>query len=258
MNDDNVKITSTIFSIHLTPHTRESFLRSCQRLLSEGVDISIATVNPEILLRAKKDNTFRETLSSCTLRIVDGFGISFVSFMKYGYGLPRLTGTEAVEQLVIIAKHQSLVIGVVGGRRGRAALAVKYLEKIYPSVKFVDVLEGQDCQVNSQGHFLTGEKSFSEGINKHTVNILLVAFGAEKQESFILQQLQKYPQLRIGIGIGGLIDVWSGNIKRPPNVFSRLGIEWLWRLFQEPRRFTRILNAVIVFPIQAFFFDRHI
>jgi len=254
-NVHSTHIASTIFSVQLTPCTRQTFADSCHHLLLQNEKISIATVNPEILLRAKKGKNFRAVLSMCTLKIIDGFGISFVSFFKHGVTLPRLTGSEAVEELILIAKKQSFVIGVVGGKQGRATSAVKHLSKKFPGVVFADLLDGQDCQVTDKGEFVSGDRYFREGIEKYKPNILLVALGALKQESFLLKELKASTSLKIAIGIGGLIDVWSGQIRRPPRFFSRFGIEWVWRLFQEPSRFTRILNAVIVFPIQAIFFD---
>lgn len=248
----------SIFSIPLSRVTKEDFLQNCNEALQAGKSVSIATVNPEILLRAKRSPAFADTLRSCSLRVIDGFGISLVSFLKYRTWLPRITGATAVESLISIAEQYSFSVGIVGGKAGRSTRAVQYLKSKYQHVRFFDLLEKGDCTVDLRGHITSGGEVLDKALSTKKPDILLVAFGAEKQEAFILKSLKKYSFLRIGIGIGGLVDVWSGNIKHPPRFFSMYGIEWLWRLVQEPKRFTRILNAVIVFPIQAIFFDTHV
>jgi len=246
----------SIFSVPLSSLTKQEFQSDCGRLLQEGTQVSVATVNPEILLLAKKNPRFVRTLSSCSFRVVDGFGISLAMYCKYHVHLSRITGSDAVEALIRIARERKFSVGLIGGKKGRSTRAVQTLHTRYPDVQFVDVLNGEDCIVDKDGKFIHGEQTFARGMVLHKPNVLFVAFGAQKQESFLLQLFERYSFLRAAIGVGGLVDVWSGDIKRSPRIFSRLGLEWLWRLFQEPKRFTRIVNAVIVFPIQAIFFDR--
>jgi len=248
----------SMFSVPLFPLTKQEFVLGCKRLIADGKKVSIATVNPEFLLLAKRNPRFAQVLSSCSFRVVDGFGISLAAYLKFHVRLPRVTGTDAVEELIDIARIHEFSIGVIGGKKGRSTRAVEYLKTRYPNVRFLDVLNGEDCIVNERGEFIQGEQVFIHEMELKKPNILFVAFGAQKQESFLLQSFKEFSFLRAGIGIGGLVDVWSGHIKRAPRIFSRCGLEWLWRLFQEPKRFTRIVNAVIVFPIQAIFFDTHV
>jgi N-acetylglucosaminyldiphosphoundecaprenol N-acetyl-beta-D-mannosaminyltransferase len=53
------------------------------------------------------------------------------------------------------------------------------------------------------------------------------------------------------VGVGGTFDYWAGNIRRAPKLFQILGVEWVWRLVQEPKRIGRIFKAVVVFPVLA-------
>jgi len=254
----NVCCMISIFSVPLSRVTKENFLSNSNEALRAGEAVSISTVNPEILLRAKRSPAFADTLRACSWRVIDGFGISLVSFLKYRTWLPRITGATAVELLISLAEQHSFSVGIVGGKPGRSARAMKYLKSKYQHVRFFDLLDGGDCTVDLRGHITSGGEVLDKAMMTKKPNILLVAFGAEKQEAFILRFFKKYPFLRMGIGIGGLVDVWSGNVKSPPHFFSMFGLEWLWRLIQEPKRFTRILNAVIVFPIQAIFLDKHV
>jgi len=78
--------------------------------------------------------------------------------------------------------------------------------------------------------------------------ILFVAFGHVKQEKWIFYHLDQLPSVKLAIGVGGAFDYISGNVRRAPEFMRRIGLEWLFRLIQQPSRWKRILNAVIVFP----------
>ena len=80
-------------------------------------------------------------------------------------------------------------------------------------------------------------------------HILFVAFGHPKQERWILNYAKEFTHLKAVVGVGGTFDVWAGDITRAPSLLRQLGLEWLWRLIQEPRRVKRIWNAVVVIPL---------
>ncbi len=79
--------------------------------------------------------------------------------------------------------------------------------------------------------------------------VLLVAFGHPRQESWIASHRNDFADLRAVVGVGGTFNFWAGRIKRAPAWMRTIGLEWLWRLSQEPKRWRRIWNAVVVFPL---------
>lgn len=85
-------------------------------------------------------------------------------------------------------------------------------------------------------------------INHFKPDILFVAFGAPNQDLWISRNLSRMPSVKIAIGVGGAFDFWAGIKKRAPKIFQIFGLEWMFRLFVEPKRWKRICNAVIVFP----------
>jgi exopolysaccharide biosynthesis WecB/TagA/CpsF family protein len=78
--------------------------------------------------------------------------------------------------------------------------------------------------------------------------VLAVALGAGKQEQFIRQYLKELPSVKVAIGVGGAVDMISGELSRAPAWMRTSGLEWAWRLVQEPSRFGRIWQASVVFP----------
>ena len=82
-------------------------------------------------------------------------------------------------------------------------------------------------------------------------DILLVGFGHPKQEMWLKHYLPQLP-VKVGIGIGGTLDYWAGLVDKPPILFSKLGLEWLWRLIKQPKiRFKRVFRAVVLFPMKV-------
>jgi N-acetylglucosaminyldiphosphoundecaprenol N-acetyl-beta-D-mannosaminyltransferase len=89
-------------------------------------------------------------------------------------------------------------------------------------------------------------------INECKPHLLLVAFGAPKQDEWIAKYLPQIPSVKVAMGIGGTFDFIAGTQTRAPKIMRKFGLEWLYRLVREPKRFKRIFNAVIVFPWLCF------
>jgi len=103
-------------------------------------------------------------------------------------------------------------------------------------------------------YFSPSQDFFENGIIKEA-EIVFVNFGAPQQEKFIFENREKFPSAKILVGVGGTFDFLTGRIRRAPGFLRAIGLEWLWRMIQEPKRFKRIWNAVVVFPVVAFYKD---
>lgn len=98
-----------------------------------------------------------------------------------------------------------------------------------------------------EGVLVNDNNSTIQQINQSKPDILFVAFGMGKQEKWIYENLSKMPSVKITMGVGGSFDFISGKIKRAPLFLRQLGLEWIYRLIQEPQRFGRIFNATVKF-----------
>ena len=92
------------------------------------------------------------------------------------------------------------------------------------------------------GYFRDDNEIYDE-LKKAKAKLVLVALGSPKQEFFIYNAKNIIPPCLM-IGIGGSLDVWSGNVKRAPKIFQKLGLEWLYRTISQPERFKRIFPAI--------------
>lgn len=211
----------------------------------------LVTANPEILLEARRDATYRAVLRSSDVRTVDGFGL-FLAMKILRRKIRRLTGVELSEHLIQYAQAHGWKVGLLGGENGEAERSVQALREAYPGL---EVLAEQGGQVESNGSV---DSITDEAVHRMTLfapDVLLVAFGHPKQEFWIAKNRAQFPSVKVVVGVGGTFNFWAGTSKRAPRLFRSIGLEWLWRLFHEPRRWRRIMRAVLVFPA-LFIVDR--
>jgi N-acetylglucosaminyldiphosphoundecaprenol N-acetyl-beta-D-mannosaminyltransferase len=95
------------------------------------------------------------------------------------------------------------------------------------------------------------EAAIVEDINASGADFLLVALGSPKQELFVKRH-EKELKPRVAIGVGGSLDVWSGTLKRAPQFYLDHGLEWLYRIAQEPKRIKRTAS-IPVFLLKVLF-----
>jgi N-acetylglucosaminyldiphosphoundecaprenol N-acetyl-beta-D-mannosaminyltransferase len=220
---------------------------SIEARLDRGERLWIVTANPEILLKAKKDRAYREIISSADLRTVDGAGLFFVTNVLRRK-TERLTGVDLSGHLLQYVWKHHLRVGLLGGENGEAEDAAGHVRDAYPDL---EVLAEQGGTVSEDGAEDEATEMARERMMLFSPHILLVAFGHPRQERWIASHRNDFADLRAAVGVGGTFTFWSGRIKRAPAWMRAVGIEWFFRLIQEPKRWRRIWNAVVVFPIVA-------
>ena len=224
-----------ILGVNINNLSRDQILERIEFFLSEPKFHQIATVNPEFILEAQKNSSFRNILNSCDLNIADGFGIK-LAFWRFGQKLKcRLAGADLLMEILKIAQEKKLPVFLAINKDGLSSFEEikKALLKIYPDLE----VYGKDLNCHSR-----------EGGND---TILICNFGSPQQEIFI--NSQKYDNIRLAMGVGGAFDFITKKIRRAPKFMRFLGLEWFWRLAQQPKRIKRIFRAVVIFPIKLVF-----
>lgn len=218
-----------VLNIPLTSGSTGEVLEKIEKNLKNEANLVIFTPNPEFLVLASKDPVFKDLLLQADLNLPDGIGLVWASqFLKTKPVLKeRVSGVDLVEQLFILGQRKSWKFGVVGNRRGDVKQAEEQIGKL--------IIKFPNCQI---ANFTESQK----------FDIVLACQGMGKQERWIIDNKNK-GNGTIFIGVGGALDLLSGDIKRAPVWVQNIGLEWLWRLMSNPRKhFRRVINAVIVFP----------
>ncbi len=207
----------------------------------------IVTANPENLLEARRNPTYRQALKQADYLTVDGTGLQLMLGIV-GQPTARVTGVELGERLIEEAAKHDWKVGFIGGATTIAEKTAQYWQRRYPGLRVV-AEEGGRIALDGAGD--AAEEEAMHRMVLAAPDILLVAFGGgtSKQESWIARRSADLPSLKVIVGVGGAFDFWTERIKRAPQVLQRIGLEWAWRLFQEPRRIGRILRATCVFPV---------
>lgn len=236
----------TILRVPFFVQTREQVLVTMRGWLTgERSFHFITTPNPEFLVRAVYDNSFRKLLQQSALRLPDGFGLVAAARLLWGVRLRRFTGADAAIELARLAAGNGSRLFLLGGWSGDAIRVGESLRRLYPTLQIVGAESGDGA--DSPG----GEAGLMGRLTAARPDVLVVAYAAPRQERWIAAHREVLPSVRIAIGVGGTFDYLSGSIPRAPHAWRRLGLEWLYRLWRQPRRVGRILTAVIVFPLLA-------
>ncbi|NTU66645.1 MAG: WecB/TagA/CpsF family glycosyltransferase [Candidatus Moranbacteria bacterium] len=225
-----------ILGIRIDNFTQKEIIEKIVFFFSEEKLHQVATVNPEFILEAQKNELSREILNSCDLNVADGFGIS-CAFLRYGKMLKaRIPGADLVHEILRIADQKKMGVFLAINKDGLSGFQeIKdAISKTYPNI----AVSSADLDRNDTKYQLPDSAG----------SILFCNFGHPQQEAFI--NSQKCGNIRLAMGVGGSFDYLTGKVKRAPIFMQRLGLEWLFRLIRQPKRIGRIWRAVVVFPIR--------
>lgn len=230
----------TLLGVHISDTSKKALLKRIKEALIHSSPLWIVTANPEILLKAYRDNAYRSILNQADVIVADGVGVVLAARLLYGVRLERITGADLAEEILRLASTYQKKMFILGGSDAVNKKAVKNITRYTLHVTRIKGLGGK----------FTESKAIKE-IAEYQPHILFVALGVPKQERFI-NRLLKTKNLKLKttllMGIGGAIDFWARPSLRAPKFLQRAGLEWLWRLFFQPWRLPRIINAIIVFP----------
>ncbi|MCL1095748.1 WecB/TagA/CpsF family glycosyltransferase [Shewanella kaireitica] len=240
----------SVFGITLDNWTMSDLLndikRACQIDNSAKLQ-QYSFVNADCLNISCSSEAYRCSLKQSARIFADGIGVRLACLSK-GHPLKdNLNGTDMFPRLCELAAEQQLSIFLLGGEEGVAAATAQNMQQRYPNLKIAGIHNGyfdmsSDSEENNQ---------VLAQINQSDAAILLVAMGAPLQEQWLEDNK---PQLNcsVGIGVGGLFDFYSNRIKRAPLWLRQMGMEWTYRLSQEPSRMWQryiVGNPIFIFRV---------
>ena len=204
-------------------------------LQTQGLKL-VFTPNPEMIIAAQKDRELMEALNSADLLVPDGIGLVLMARILGARVPERVAGYDLVCRLFDLGTRRGISFYLLGAEPGVAEAARKNLERDYPGIKIGGTHHGYFDE--EEGRVIIQE------INRLRPDILLVGLGVPKQEKWLYQN-KGILKAKVGIGIGGALNVIAGRTKRAPKVFIKLGLEWFYRLLKEPRRIKRVIQLLL-------------
>ena len=218
---------------NLTPEEAAEYLTA---LAKDEKPSSVFTPNAEIVQACVEDENFKKTVASADVILPDGVGVIKAARILGTPLKSKVPGVEIGEKLVGLSGPEFLPVYFLGGKPGVAEAAAEKLKEKYPDAKIAGA---------HHGYFKKeGEESDGviDAINSTDARILFVCLGSPAQEIWITQNKEKFTNVKLLLGLGGSLDVYSGNVKRAPSFFRKLGLEWFYRLLSQPKRIGRMMK----------------
>lgn len=213
----------------------------------------VFTVNPEFLVDAYYDKEFQKVLNSGSYNCADGYGIELI------HGLKRTPGIDLLNYFLKVCNEKSLSIFILGGNYEKdiSRKASIEINKKFPNINIIgsssefSYKKNDDIRTIDFIHKCMTEKKVS------SIDLVIVGYGHKKQELWLDRNLIKIPA-SIGMGVGGSLDFISMEVARAPKILRDFGLEWVFRLVNQPSRIFRILKAVLLFPTLSLFEKKHV
>jgi len=242
-----------MFGISFFGSNLPALLMKVEKVVKESKEkMWITTVNTEFVMKAVKNKEFMDIINKSDLKIIDGVGLIWAQKvleekrgikrcligLKIGGEILRgkhrdslIPGSDLVDKFSRLTAREKYKIFYLGGWGNRAEKTAKY---------FKSQLSDLRCQW-SQGEPEVKNEEVLKEINNFKPDILLVAYGMKKQEEWIEKNLSIL-KVKVVMGVGRSFDYYSGDLKRAPKGVRTMGMEWLYSLIKEPKRWKRQLE----------------
>ena len=222
--------TVTILGVKIDKITADDALKKAEEMVRAPGVSAIYTPNPEIVMAGYENPEFQKILNQADLCTPDGIGVVYASRMLKDPVPERVAGFDLTCGLLNSIAKTGEGVFLFGAKPGVAEKAKANLEKDYPGL----VVAG--CH---DGYFKPeDEDAIIEQINASGAKLLLVCLGAPKQELWIHRNRNKLA-VNLCMGVGGALDVFAGEVKRAPDMFIKLNLEWFYRFCKQPSRLGR-------------------
>lgn len=191
----------------------------------------IVAINVDVVMKIENDSYLKKIVDDADMVLVDGKPLVWISKLHKRPVKAKISGSDLVPELCKVAQKKKYTIFIIGGKDGIAEKAKANLEKKLPDIEIVGVYAPPFGFEKNQDEL--------DRINAMTSDVhpdlLIACFGCPKQEKWIYENIDKY-DAKVTICAGATVDFLAGNVKRAPRWMSDHGLEWFYRLLQEPKR----------------------
>lgn len=199
----------------------------------DGEAKAVYTPNSEIVMQGYRSQEIRNILNDAELLTADGIGVVYASKILKNPIDERCAGYDVARALLEKMGKAGNSVYLFGSKPGVAEAAAENMRREYPGLVIAGCADGYFDEDK--------EKQIIADINIKKPDVLFVCLGAPKQEKWIYAH-KKELNCKVCMGLGGSLDVFAGTVERAPEFYQNHGIEWLYRLMKQPKRFFRMLD----------------
>ncbi len=205
-----------------------------KKLLSQPGGHYVVTPNPEIVWLAQERADFMEALNAADLVVPDGIGVIYAAKILGTPLKERVPGFELATHLIHYASEAGLGVYLLGAKPGVAERAAENLKQAHPGLIVCGTGDG----------YFKEDGPVLERIRASGARLVLVCLGFPKQELWMKAHQNEVGQALM-LGVGGSMDVFAGDVKRAPDFWCRIGLEWFYRLMKQPSRIGRMMKLPV-------------
>ena len=230
-----------IYGIEFKDVTPADALKKMICALKSNRRLLVFTPNLAIMRAVADDRQLAGLLDRADMLLPDGVGISILARRKYRHRVTSIPGIDAAYALLRYAAQSGYSVYLLGANDGVAAMAAENLMRELPTLHVCGTHHGYfDLSKDNDEN-----KAVISHINDCSPDILLVCMGFPLQERWICENANSLSYVKIFMGLGGSLDVWSGRLPRAPRLVRKMRLEWLWRCLLEPRRLPSLVKDSI-------------
>lgn len=208
------------------PWTMNETVDDIARRMNSGAFTQHVVVNVAKVVNMRHDADLRDAVSACDIINIDGVGLVWGARLL-GFHVPeRVAGIDLFFRLLDLAAERQETVYLLGAKEDIIEKTVETLSRRLPDLKFAGF---------HHGYFWDDEEAVVKDIANSGATMLFVAITSPKKEQFIHNWRDKLG-VKFAMGVGGAFDIVAGKIRRAPVWMQRAGLEWLYRVLQEPGR----------------------
>jgi N-acetylglucosaminyldiphosphoundecaprenol N-acetyl-beta-D-mannosaminyltransferase len=232
-----------IISLNISLETYSDAIVKVLALASSRMPSYICFSNVHMVIEAYRNIGFRMRVNNSTFSFADGMPLTFAMKFLYGIRQERIAGMDFMPSVIKECANLNLSIFLFGSSEEVIGALKKRLLSSHPGLRIAGAFSPPFKEFT-----LADNNSFIEMINGSGANLVFVSLGCPKQETWMADHFHKINAPLLGVG--GAFSVHGGYVKRAPRIMQKLGIEWLYRLAQEPKRLFKrylITNTMFIY-----------
>ncbi len=224
--------TASILGVHFHAVTLQQAVELAMSRIRARQKGYVVTPNSEIVDMCRHDENLRGIINHAELVLPDGIGIIYAAKILGEELYGKVAGIDFAEHLISAMSKENMRVFLLGSKPGVAENAGKRLCEKYPGLVLAGIHDG---------YFSDGQDVVDSVNACGGADVVFVCLGAPKQEKFIAEHIDEI-HATLFCGLGGSLDVFAGEVKRAPDIFIRLGLEWFYRLIKQPSRIGRMMR----------------
>lgn len=222
----------SVWGLPLVPWTMGQTLDAIEELVQARKPSFFITANLNYAMLVDQNPKLKELNDKAAFILADGMPLVWASKLRRNPLPERVAGSDLIFKIAERSAQKGYRIFLLGAAPGIAAKAAERLQERYPGLQ----IAGTECPPFRKPS-LQEHEGLLQRIRDTKPDILFVAFGQPKGEYWIAENLDKL-EIPVSVQVGASLDFVAGIVKRSPKLLQKIGLEWFYRLAQEPKRLT--------------------